>query len=524
MASATHSTRHPRLFWQAFGGLFILTATMGMGDCGNNNPAVSIAPSGWAPGGGSSSGALSASIVQQAYVKASNAEAFDNFGNNVAISGDTMVISAMEEDSSATGVGGNQADNSAAVSGAVYVFTRTGSVWTQQAYLKASNAETGDFFGFSLALSGDTLVVGAPAEDSNATGVGGTQIDNSAIESGAVYVFTRTGVIWTQQAYLKASNAETGDFFGSSLALSGDTLVVGTGQEGSNATGVGGNQADNSAAGSGAAYVFTRTGGVWTQQAYLKASNTEAWDSFGASLALSGDTLVVGAPAEDSNATGVGGTQGDNSAVESGAAYVFTRTGGVWTQQAYLKASNTETGDSFGTSVALSGDTLVVGAPAEDSNATGVGGTQSNNSALGSGAVYVFTRTGMVWTQQAYVKASNTAADDQFGGSLALAGDVLVVSATQEDSNAIGVGGNQADNSADESGAVYVFRRTGGLWAQENYVKASNSEASDVFRNLALDGDTLVVGAIGEDSNATGVGGNQADNSASNSGAVYVFQ
>jgi hypothetical protein len=184
-------------------------------------------------------------------VKASNAEAFDNFGNNVAISGDTMVISAMEEDSSATGVGGNQADNSAAVSGAVYVFTRTGGVWTQQAYLKASNAETGDFFGFSLALSGDTLVVGAPAEDSNATGVGGTQIDNSAIDSGAVYVFTRTGVIWTQQAYLKASNAETGDFFGSSLALSGDTLVVGTGQEGSNATGVGGNQADNSAAGSG---------------------------------------------------------------------------------------------------------------------------------------------------------------------------------------------------------------------------------------------------------------------------------
>jgi hypothetical protein len=270
--------------------------------------------------------------------------------------------------------------------------------------------------------------------------------------------------------------------------------------------------------------VFTRTGGVWTQQAYLKASNTEAWDSFGASLALSGDTLVVGAPAEDSNATGVGGTQGDNSAVESGAAYVFTRTGGVWTQQAYLKASNTETGDSFGTSVALSGDTLVVGATQEDSNATGVGGTQSNNSALGSGAVYVFTRTGGVWTQQAYVKASNTEASDQFGATLTLAGDVLVVGAGFEDSNATGIGGNQADNTAATSGAVYVFRRTGGLWAHENYAKSSNAEAADTFRNLALDGDTLVVGAIGEDSNATGVGGNQADNSASNSDAVYVFQ
>jgi drug/metabolite transporter superfamily protein YnfA len=237
MARTTHSTRHPCVFWQVFGGLFILTATMGMGDCGNNNPAVSLAPSGGSPSGGSSGVVLSASLVQQAYVKASNAEALDSFGNSVALSGDTLVVGVREEDSNATGINGNEADNSAAGSGAVYVFTRTGGVWTQQAYLKASNAEAGDSFGASVALSGDTLVVSATNEDSNATGVGGNQADNSASNSGAVYVFTRTGGIWAQQAYLKASNTEAGDAFGARVALSGDTLVVSAFNEDSNARG-----------------------------------------------------------------------------------------------------------------------------------------------------------------------------------------------------------------------------------------------------------------------------------------------
>ncbi len=179
-------------------------------------------------------------------------------------------------------------------------------------------------------------------------------------------------------------------------------------RRGSNATGVNGDQTDNSAPNAGAVYVFTRTAGVWTQQAYLKASNTNASDGFGCNVALEGDTLAVGAPFEASNATGVNGDQADNSAPSAGAVYVFTRTAGVWTQQAYLKASNTEAGDEFGISVALAGDTLVVGANGEDSNATGVNGNEANNNRAGSGAVYVFTRTGGVWTQQAYVKASNS--------------------------------------------------------------------------------------------------------------------
>ncbi len=170
---------------------------------------------------------------------------------------------------------------------------------------------------------------------------------------------------------------------------------------------------------SGAAYVFVRSGGIWTQQAYLKASNTGAGDGFGDSVAVSGDTVVVGASGEDSNATGVDGNQGDNSASHSGAAYVFIRSGGIWTQQAYLKASNTGADDDFGNSVAVSGDTVVVGAYSEDSNATGVDGNQGDNSASASGAAYVFTRSGGIWTQQAYLKASNTGADDrlrQLGG------------------------------------------------------------------------------------------------------------
>ena len=169
------------------------------------------------------------------------------------------------------------------------------------------------------------------------------------------------------QAYLKASNTggasyvpfyQPGDNFGWSVAVSGDTVVVGAPFEGSNATGVNGDQADNSAAFAGAAYVFVRNGTNWAQQAYLKASNSQAEDHFGFSVAVSGDTVVIGAYGEQSNSTGLNGNQNDNGAPYSGAAYVFVRNGTNWIQQAYLKASNTDPGDWFGFSVAASGDTV----------------------------------------------------------------------------------------------------------------------------------------------------------------------
>ena len=216
---------------------------------------------------------------------------------------------------SACGSGGDGANGNTSSSGS------PGSIvaqLVQQGYLKASNTNADDLFGFNVALSGDTLVVGAPQEGSNATGVNGDQANTSAPNSGAVYVFTRSNGIWSQQAYLKASNTGANDQFGGNLALSGDTLVVGAQFEGSSATGVNGNQADNSALGAGAVYVFTRTGGVWTQQAYLKASNTDANDQFGANVVVGGDTLAVGAYNEASNATGVNGDQTDNSAAGAG--------------------------------------------------------------------------------------------------------------------------------------------------------------------------------------------------------------
>jgi hypothetical protein len=274
---------------------------------------------------------------------------------------------------------------------AAYVFTRTDSVWSQQAYLKASNTGVGDRFGSSVAISAEALIVGAHLEASNATGVDGDETNNLANNSGAAYVFTRTAGVWSQQAYLKASNPEANDWFGWSVAISGDTLVVGAPQEDSNATGIGGIETDNSLACSGAAYVFTRTDSVWSQQAYLKASNnTERGDHFGYSVAISGEALVVGATREDSNATGVDGDEANNSVLSAGAAYLFARTAGFWSQRAYLKASNTGDSDEFGSSVAISGETLVVGTAAEDSNATGVDGDGANILASASGAAYVF--------------------------------------------------------------------------------------------------------------------------------------
>ena len=481
-------------------------------------------------------------IAQQAYVKASNTDSGDNFGEAVAISGDTAVVGAPREDSNATGVNGNQADNTSLNSGAAYVFVRNAGVWTQQAYLKASNTGSNDLFGTSVAISGDTIVVGANFEDGNTTGVNGAD-NNLASNSGAAYVFVRVAGVWSQQAYLKASNTGSGDQFGWTVSVSGDTVVVGAPFEDGSTTGVNGAD-DNLASNAGAAYVFLRTAGVWAQQAYLKASNTEFSDQFGAAVAISGDTIVVGANNEDSSATGVNGNQLDNSASNAGAAYVFVRNAGVWTQQAYLKASNTGAGDEFGgsvqepqgrASVAISGDTIVVGARLEDSNSTGVNGAD-NNLASASGAAYVFVRNGTTWSQQAYLKASNTDAGDLFGGAVSISGNLIAIGAVGESSNARGINGNQADNSILNAGAVYAFIRNGSTWSQAAYLKASNNffgtggggfGGGDYFGiAVGVSGDTVIVGAREEDSSATGVNPGaaaEADDSASEAGAAYIF-
>ena len=259
---------------------------------------------------------------EQAKLSASDAANGDLFGWSVAVAGDTAVVGAPFDNT----VAGTDA-------GSAYVFVRSGGAWTQQAKLRASDAANGDLFGVSVAVAGDTAVVGA-YDDNTVAGV----------DAGSAYVFVRSGGAWTQQAKLTASDAANGDAFGISVAVAGDTAVVGA-------------YADDTVAGgdAGSAYVFVRSGGAWTQQAKLTASDAANGDAFGISVAVAGDTAVVGASYDDT----VAGT-------DAGSAYVFVGSGGVWTQQAKLTASDAANGDAFGISVAVAGDTAVVGARFDD--------------------------------------------------------------------------------------------------------------------------------------------------------------
>ena len=264
--------------------------------------------------------------------------------------------------------------------GSAYVFVRSGGVWTQQQKLEAPDAQAGDSFGKGVSISGETLVVGA-------------------LGALASYVFVRSAGHWNLQQKLEASDPGLFDGFGYSVAISGETVVVGS-------------PFDHGTAGAsqGSAYVFVRSGGVWTQQQKLEASDAAEGDRFGDSVAISGETLVVGAI-----------LSGDQ-----GSAYVFVRTGGVWTQQQKLEASDGEEVDGFGGSVAINGETVVVGA-----------------SLLGE-AAYLFVRSGGVWTQLQKLEASDATPGDLFGASVAISGEIVVV-------------GAPGDPQGNDAGAAYVF-------------------------------------------------------------------
>ncbi len=476
-------------------------------------------------------------LLQFGYLKATNTGAEDAFGLRIALSADgsTMAVGAPGERSNAKGVGGNQNNDQAPYSGAVYIYVRSGGQWLPEAYLKASNTDLGDGFGYAVALSatGDVLVVGAQLEDGRGKGVDGDPEDDSEPNAGAAYVYRRSGSTWAHEAYLKASNTQQGDAFGFAVAISGDgeTIAVGAQGEDSKSTGIDGDQLDETADDSGAVYVFRLGPPGWRQEAYVKASTVEGGDQFGFALALSddGNTLAVSAPGDDSNTKGLGGDQKNNLAPQSGAVRLFQRTLS-WSEAGYFKASNPGPGDSFGISVALSSDgkTLAAGAWSEDSSATGINGNELDNAASQSGAAYVFAFQGNRWGQQAYLKAINTAPGDDYGFALALSGDgaALAIGAWSENSGATGIDGHPFNNGQPDSGAVYLYRRRPMGWATEAYVKSSNTEAADHFGYavaLSTDGTTVAIGAIGEDSAATGVNGVQTDNNATDSGAVYVF-
>jgi len=385
--------------------------------------------------------------TQQVKLTASDGAAYDLFGYSVALSGDTALVGAYWDD---VGANGDQ--------GSAYVFTRSGTTWSEQAHLTDSDGEADDYFGGSVALSGDTALVGAADDDVGANA-----------DQGSAYVFTRSGTTWSLQQKLTASDGAAYDYFGGSVALSGDTALVGAYYDA-----VGANDTQ------GSAYVFTRSGTTWSLQQKLTASDGAAGDRFGLSVALSGDTALVGADLDDVGAN-----------ADQGSAYVFTRSGTIWSEQAHLTASDGAAGDHFGLSVALSGDTALVGADGDD-----VGANSDQGSA------YVFTRSGTAWTQQGKLTASDGAAGDHFGVSVALSGDMALVGATGDD-----VGAN------DSQGSAYVFTRSGTAWSLQHKLTASDGAGEDYFGiSVALSGDTALVGADGD---AFGANDNQ--------GSAYVF-
>ena len=467
---------------------------------------------------------LSAHLVEAVgKLQSSNTESGDAFGSAIALSadGNTLAVGAFREDS---GIIGQEADNSAQNAGAVYVLVRNGGSWVQQAYIKASNPGAGDLFGAAVSLSGsgNTLVVGAPYENSNARVIGGDESNNAADNAGAVYVFTRNGSHWTQQAYVKASNADAQDRFGAavSLAHDGKSFAVGAPWEGSDAARVNGNQDSNAIPGAGAVYLFGYDENGWRQTAYVKASNAEALDYFGYAVQLSGDgnTLAVGAPREDSRDSGVNRSQ-SNAAVgqDYGAVYVFARgDNGVWGQQAYVKGARPEGrafenehepwADHFGYAVSLSfdGNTLAVGAPYENGLPSPSDGRVY---ATEGGAVYLYSRTGTSWQQQAYLRSPNNTFEGllviqslRFGFALQLSadGNTLVVGSIGDNTLSTGVNGDQTLTGALQifHGAAYVFTRNADLWSEHAYLKPTDPDSSTSFGgNVAIssDGDTVAV-------------------------------
>lgn len=316
-----------------------------------------------------------------------------------------------------------------------------------EAVVTAADAAAGDAFGYTIAVDGGTTVIGAA---SSGAGVG----------SGSAYVFTGSGPTWSQQAELVAPDADPADAFGDSVAIDANTIVVGAPGD------------DAAGSGAGAAYVFVRTAGAWSVQTKLVAADAAPDDTFGSSVSVDGNTVVVGAIGEG----------GDFS----GAVYVFVRSGSTWTQQAKVRAADAAPIDLFGRSVSVRANTLAVGSP------------NDSHSVNFAGSAYVFTRVGTTWTQRAKIVAPDAVVGDFFGWSVSLATGSLLATAYAAD---------------DTRGSAYVFRGANAAWTLEAEVQAADGVAGDLFGiSGSIDGDTIVLGAPWSATN-----GEQ-------SGAAYVFR
>jgi hypothetical protein len=363
---------------------------------------------------------------------ASDGEAGDMFSWSVSLSNDTALIGALDP------VGNNI--------GSVYVFIRTESIWIQQAKLQATDGGVGDDFGFSVSLDGDTALIGAPGSD------------DMGIDSGSAYVFTRNVSTWTQQAKLLPSDGVAYDCFGEVVSIDDDTALISTTRD------------DNY---KGAVYVFTYTGTIWTQKTKLLALDGAAEDQFGCSVDVDGDKALIGAGGDDDNG------------INSGSAYVFTRYGTTWTQEAKLHASDGAAYDEFGF-VSLDGNTAVIGAP-------------SKNDYIG--AAYVFVWSDNNWIQQTKLLASDGNVGDYFGWTISVSNHTILIGAQYDDD--LGV----------DSGAAYIFTRIGTSWMQKEKLYATDSTIEDYFGwPVSLSGNTALIGAPCNDDNGN------------NSGSAYIFK
>jgi hypothetical protein len=350
------------------------------------------------------------------------AQADAECGTSASVSGDTAVIGCPLDD--AAGV---------IAAGSAYVFVRSGAVWTEQQRIVASDGTTGDEFGSSVSISGDTVVVGAP---------------NDVNDTGAAYVFVRSGSTWTQQQKLVAPDGGPNEGFGHAVSVDADTLVVGTPFQ---------------TLQSGAAYVFVRSGTIWSPQQKLMASDAGLTDQFGFAVSLSGDTALIGAHQDDT----AGG-------LDAGSAYVFVRSGATWALQQKLEAADGAASDAFGRSVAVGPDTAVVGAPFDDT----LGGTNA-------GAAYVFLRSGTVWTEQQKLMASDGVTTAQFGFAVSLDDDTAVVGANGDDAPGL-----------PDAGSAYVFLRSGAVWSEQQKLAAPDGAPDDrLGYSISISGDTVVAGA-----------------------------
>lgn len=382
-----------------------------------------------------SSGKCFVDPVQQAKLVAFDGAFLDRFGSWVDIDGDTAVVGSFQDDSGR---------------GSAYVYRFDGATWSLEQKVTAQDAAGGDLFGVSVAIDGDTILIGAHLDD------------DAGSASGAAYVFTRSGATWTQQQKLVAADAASEDRFGFALDIDADTIVVGARDD------------DDAGISSGAAYVFRRDAGTWAEEAKLTASDGAELDFFGRTVAVSGDTVAVGAH------------QDDDAGTNSGSAYVFTRSGTIWTEEEKLVATDGAAGDQFGYSVDVSGNTLVVGAYGDaDAGAE-------------TGAVYVFQRAGN-WSQAGKVVPSDAAAGDWFGGVVGVQGSVIAV-ASQYD-----------DDVGSDSGSVYIIANVGTGWEIQERVTASDVAPFDTFGlSLGISDTGLIVGSLDDDLGT-------------NSGAAYVF-